>query len=456
MKRYILILLSALSTVAFLTSCSHEKAPLMKMAVFPGDYPDPSIVRDGRDFYMTHTSTMSYPGLLVWHSTDLVNWEPISRAVRSADYSIWAPEICKVGGKFHIYYPTSDREVYVVVADTPYGPWSEPVNVGATGIDPGYVLSEDGNQYLYTNKGYAVRLSDDGLSATGDRMELYDGWDYPSDWETEGKHLESPKLFKRGEYFYLISAEGGTAGPATSHMVTVARSRSALGPWENMPDNPLVHTYSAGEPWWSKGHGTIFDDADGNWYIVYHAYRNSFQTLGRSSIIESINWTEDGWPMLADPEGGYAEVAPGSAQYDALRDFSNPLMWAKWVSPFEGGDLWTVIAPDRSYEVSAEFDLADGATAGLYLFYNENAFLGIKDSSGHFFLRIRNEGNVATTEKSLDGSSWTVVDSNVDVSGFQHNNYKGFLALRPAILVTGGATVRDFSYTPIDQVTCRP
>ena len=449
MKRYILILLSALSAVAIFTSCNHEKAPLIKMAVFPGDYPDPSIVRDGRDFYMTFTSTTSYPGLLVWHSTDLVNWEPISRAIRSADYSIWAPEICKVGDKFCIYYPTSDRENYVVVADSPYGPWSEPVHLGATGIDPGYILAEDGSAYLYTNKGYAVPLSDDGLSVTGSRMKLYDGWDYPSDWETEGKHLESPKLFKRGEYFYLISAQGGTAGPATSHMVTVARSKSALGPWENMPSNPLVHTYSAQEPWWSKGHGTIFDDADGNWYIVYHAYRNGFQTLGRSSIIESIEWTEDHWPKLANPENDYAEVAPGSAQYAALRDFSNPLMWTRLNSGFEGGDLWTITAPDLSYEVSAEFELAPGATAGLYLFYNEKASLGIRDSERHFSLRIRNERNVATTEKSCDGKSWTVVDSHVDVSGFHHNNYKGFLALRPAILVTEGATVKNFSYTSL-------
>ena len=95
-----------------------------------------------------------------------------------------------------------------------------------------------------------------------------------------------------------MNAEGGTAGPATSHMVVVARSKSALGPWENMPSNPLVHTYSIEDEWWSKGHGTIFDDADGNWYIVYHSYRNSYHTLGRTTIIESIEWTEDGWPLV--------------------------------------------------------------------------------------------------------------------------------------------------------------
>lgn len=452
MKKNTLILsaLAALSFVACAPKSTTEEASLIKKVVFPGDYPDPSIVREGNDFYMTHSSFTYYPGLLVWHSTDLVNWEPISRAVQDQPYSIYAPEICKVGDKFYIYYPTSDGKNYVVMADTPAGPWSEPVRVAASGIDPGHVYAENGKQYLYTNNCFAVELTDDGLAAAGERQKLYDGWEFPAEWETEGMWLESPKLFKRGDYYYLVTAEGGTAGPVTSHMVVVARSKSALGPWENMPTNPLVHTYSADEEWWSKGHGTIFDDADGNWYIVYHSYRNSYHTLGRTSIIESIEWTEDGWPKLANPENDYVEDTPESAQYAVLRDYSKPIMWAKWEPGFEGNELWTITAVDRSYEVCAEFELADNAKGGLYLFYNEDANLGLQDTAKHFFLRIRNEKNVATTEKSLDGENWTVVDSNVDVSGYHHNNFKGFFALRPAILVSEGATVKNFSYRPIE------
>lgn len=447
--------IAAISTM-LLAACSTQQAPqeeqqtLIKKIVFPGDYPDPSIVRDGNDFYLTHSSFTYYPGLLVWHSTDLVNWTPISRAVGDQNYSIFAPEICKVGDKFYIYYPTSGGENYVVMADTPAGPWSEPVKVEASGIDPGHVYAEDGKQYLYTNNCFAVELTEDGLAAVGERQKLYDGWEFPAEWETEGMWLESPKLFKRGEYYYLVTAEGGTAGPATSHMVVVARSKSAVGPWENMPTNPLVHTYSADEEWWSKGHGTIFDDADGNWYIVYHSYRNSFHTLGRTTIIESIEWTEDGWPKLAIEENTFAEDTADSEQYATLRDYSNPIMWAKWEAGYDNADLWTITAVDRAYEVTAEFEVADGAKAGLYLFYNENANLGLQETASHFFLRIRNERNVATTEKSLDGENWTVVDSNVDVSGCHHNNHNGFFALRPAIMVTEGATVKSFGYKPLD------
>lgn len=296
-----------------------------------------------------------------------------------------------------------------------------------------------------------MELTDDGLAAAGERKKLYDGWEFPSDWETEGVWLESPKLFKRGEYYYLVTAEGGTAGPPTSHMVVVARSKSAVGPWENMPTNPLVHTYSKDEEWWSKGHGTIFDDAQGNWYIVYHSYRNGYHTLGRTTIIESIEWTEDGWPKLAIEENNLEEDTAESAQYATLRDYSNPIMWSKWEPGFEEAELWTTTAVDRAYEITAEFELKEGAKAGLYLFYNENANLGVKDTAEHFFLRIRNDKNTATTEKSLDGEIWTVVDSNVDVSGYHHNNYNGFLALRPALLVSEGTTVKSFAYKPLDK-----
>lgn len=447
------LLLTSAAVVAALslTSCSKTAAPegsttLVKKIVFPGDYPDPSIVRDGNDFYMTHSSFTYYPGLLVWHSTDLVNWEPISRAVQDQAYSIFAPEICKVNDKFYIYYPTSAGQNFVVMADHPAGPWSEPVQVAAEGIDPGHVLAEDGKQYLYTNNCFCVQLTDDGLAAAGERQKLYDGWEFPAEWETEGMWLESPKLFQHGGYFYLVTAEGGTAGPATSHMVVVARSKSALGPWENSPYNPLVHTYSADEEWWSKGHGTIFDDAEGNWYIVYHSYRNSFHTLGRTTIIESISWSEDGWPKLANEQNDYAEDTPESAQYATLRDFHNPLMWSKWEAGFEGADLWTITAVDRAYEVTAEFEVAEGAKAGLYLFYNEDAYLGLQETATHCYLRIRNDHNRATTEKSLDGQNWTVVEQDVDVSDHNHNTHGGFYALRPSLLVTEGVTVKDFSY----------
>ena len=100
------------------------------------------------------------------------------------------------------------------------------------------------------------------MSTVGQQKKIYGGWAFPTEWKTEGVWLESPKLTKRGRYYHLICAEGGTSGPPTSHMAVVARSQSPLGPWENSPHNPLIHTYSADEDWWSVGHGTLVSTPD--------------------------------------------------------------------------------------------------------------------------------------------------------------------------------------------------
>ena len=437
--------LLSLAMAAALMGCAPKTAPL-KTCIFPGDYPDPTILRDGNHFYMTHSSFTYFPALLVWHSTDLLHWEPISRAVEEGDYSIYAPDMCKVDGKYYIYYPTSRGENYVVVADNPAGPWSAPVKLDVGGIDPGHVVAEDGQRYLYTNNGFVTPLTPDGLAAAGRPRKVYDGWEYPAEWKTEGMWLESPKLFKRGEWYYLVSAEGGTAGPATSHMVVVARSKSALGPWENSPYSPMVHTYSADEVWWSKGHGTLVDDASGNWYVVYHAYRNGFHTLGRSTIIESVEWTADGWPVLVQQDGALWEEEGLQGDYSYLRDYSNPLLWARWQPGFAGGTLMTTTAVDASYEISASFNVPEGGSAGLYLFYNEAVHFGLSCSDPQFSVRIRNERNSATLWKKVADGEWEAVQENVDVSGYHHNNYNGFFALRPAYLLAGDAQLSSFEY----------
>ena len=309
------------------------------------------------------------------------------------------------------------------------------------------MLDKDGKRYLYTNNGHVVALTDDGLAVAGENVKVYDGWAYPQQWETEGMWLESPKICRHGDYYYLVSAEGGTAGPPTSHMCVVARSKSALGPWENSPYNPMVHTYSADEVWWSKGHGTLIDDVDGNWYIVYHAYRNGFHTLGRSTIVESVVWTEDGWPVLANQNGARWENEGMLADevYQPLRDIIDSQMWTLWEPGFKDNSLWMFTAIDTSYEVKAEFAGA-GGVSGLYLFYNEEANIGYESDAEHFHVRIVNDRNKVTIWSSSDGKNWKLVQKDVDVSGYHHNNHQGFFALRPALLLGQGSQMKDFSY----------
>ena len=300
-RRYNAAIIVILLTIS-LSACSEgSETDTFKNPVLGGDYPDPSVIRDGNDYYMTHSSFNYYPGLLVWHSKDLIHWERVCHALHKNVGSVWAPDIIKHDDTWYIYFPAGGTN-WVVTAGTPEGPWSEPVDLKLRGfIDPGHLTGPDGKRYLYLSKGFIIQLSDDGLSTVGEPVHNYSGWEFPKEWSTECFCLESPKSTVRNGLYYLTSAEGGTAGPATSHMVVSARSASPMGPFENSPFNPVVHTESREERWWSQGHGTLVDDVDGNWWIMYHGYEKNFHTLGRQTLMLPIEWTADDWFRV--PEG---------------------------------------------------------------------------------------------------------------------------------------------------------
>lgn len=479
-------------SLLFLCLATTGRAQTFPRLLLGGDYPDPSIIREGKDFYMTNSSFNYAPGLLVWHSTDLVNWTPIARALHALDGSVYAPDLVKYKGRYYIYYPAAGAN-YVVYADNIRGPWSQPVKLDLTGIDPGHVVGEDGKRYLYVDKGAIAPLSEDGLKVTGPKKTVYEGWQFPKEWKTEGNgdmFLEGPKLLHKDGY-YMVSAEGGTAGPATSHMVVEARSKSVFGPWENSPYNPLVHTYSASDPWWSKGHGTLIDDAEGNWWVVYHAYAQGYHTLGRQTLIDPVEWTADGWVKLRHDARPLPAQDPEKHGLELSDDFTGKqlgLQWTFWKeyapeslsfgkdgmsvkakgkTPADGR-LLMVTATDKNYELTTEIALGKGNTGGLLLFYDEKAYAGVasdgktftiyrngekaetmpSDYHKHFHLRLLNRANRVTLSASKDGKSWEELATDIDVSGLHHNNYGGFYALRPALLSAGKGrtTFRNFTY----------
>jgi xylan 1,4-beta-xylosidase len=467
---------------------------MFKNPLFAGDYPDPTILRVGEDFYMSHTSYSYAPGLVVWHSRDLVNWTPISQVVNETHGEIWAPDLVEHNGRYFIYFPMGG--IYVVHADHPRGPWSAPIDLKVKDIDPGHVVGPDGKRYLYTAGGHAIELSADGLSTIGERKKIYDGWVFPKDWKTEGVWLESPKMTKRGEYYYLICAEGGTAGPPTSHMSVVARSKSPLGPWQNSPDNPLIHTYSADEDWWSVGHGTLVSTPDDRWYFVYHGYRKGFQTLGRNTLMEPVDWRSDGWPRA--PFGARRSEpmsAPmGVAQRPMIElsdDFKAPALkatWGAWKEPdmsrYQVGDgaltvrakgnsyaessPLTIRARDESYEVQviAKIEGENGAALGLE--YNPKVAVFVELKGGQLnvyglkeklatrewaedtaWLRLVNRKNRVEILASEDGLKWQSLTTDFDASDFNQNDqHGGFQAARPALAASGNGSVRftDFRY----------
>ena len=139
--------------------------------ILAGDHPDPSILKDGEVYYMTHSSFDAYPGLLIWRSTDLVNWTPVVAALKTNVGSIWAPELCKHQGRYYIFLPAKfpdNNTSYVIWADKIEGPWSEPVDLKLPRyIDPGHVVDEHGVRWLFLSGGDRIQLAPDGLSTVG-------------------------------------------------------------------------------------------------------------------------------------------------------------------------------------------------------------------------------------------------------------------------------------------------
>lgn len=475
-----LILMASTSLVA-------QKFPKV---ILSGDYPDPSIMRDGKDYYMTHSPFYYMPGFLIWHSQDLMNWEPVCRVMPEYDGSAMAPDLLKYGDTFYIYYPAAGTN-WVIWAKDIKGPWSKPVDLKVSGIDPEHIVDKQGNRYLYVDKGEVIRLTEDGLSTIGKKQKVYEGWLYPDKWDTECMCLESPKLNYHNGYYYLTSAQGGTAGPATSHMVVSARSKSIMGPWENSPYNPVVHIYSATDNWWSKGHGTLIDDVNGNWWIVYHAYAKGYHTLGRQTLIEPIEWTADGWYRTKSTATSIKpdkQIKHGIELSDDFNEANLGLQWTFWKEyvpkalTFDNGTLWMkakgrtpadgrlllTTAEDKNYETQVEINIGNGNTGGLVLFYNENAYAGVvsdgkkfivyqnaskqlelpNELGKRFIAKIHNQGNNLRIMVSKDSKEWITLAENVDVSQMHHNNYHGFYALRIGLLSAGKgrAGFKQFRY----------
>ncbi|PZU07261.1 family 43 glycosylhydrolase [Sphingomonas sp.] len=463
--------------------------------IFPGDHPDPSILKDGADYYMTFSTFDAYPGLVIWHSQDLVNWQPVTAALTKPIGSVWAPELCKHASRYFIYIPTKAPTTnWVIWADRIEGPWSDPVDLGLHDhIDPGHAVGEDGSRWLFLSGGDRVRLAEDGLSTIGKTEHVYDPWHYPEDWDVEGFSPEGPKITRHGDFFYLVTAVGGTAGPPTGHMVIAARARSIHGPWENHPGNPIVRTTDRAENWWSRGHATLVEGPDGGWWSVYHGYENGFWTLGRQTLLDPVEWTPDGWfrmkggdlsQPIAKPRGGRPQPhgQPLSDDFRALAigtrwNFFKPgpeetkrlsvrdgelTLRARGRAPADSSPL-LLIAGDRSYRFECDIAIDPGVTAGLILFYDEALYCGLGFDQTRFVthqygierarpanphgrrlrMRVTNREHIISFHTSGDGGrTWKRFDRGMEVSGYHHNVRGGFLMLRPGLYAAGEGAAR--------------
>ncbi len=276
--------------------------------VLKGFYPDPSVCYANDKFYMVCSSFQYFPGVPLFESDDLVNWRQIGHVLTrksqvmlekiNSSGGVFAPTIRFNDGRFYMVTTndTTHKNFYVYTDDI-YGEWSEPIEVDQGGIDPSLYF-ENGKTYFMSNG-----ADDNGVGGvvqceinieTGKKLS-------PSKciWQgSGGRYLESPHMYKIGDNYYLMAAEGGTE---YGHMITYARSKSVWGEFENYPHNPVL-TNRNKAPFIIQGigHGDLICDKNGEWHILSLGFRQihmwmPYHNLGREVFLTPVKFHDDGW-----------------------------------------------------------------------------------------------------------------------------------------------------------------
>ncbi|MDA1362613.1 family 43 glycosylhydrolase [Glycomyces luteolus] len=314
--------------------------------IVSGFHPDPTICRVGEDYYLAHSSFEYFPGAPIFHSRDLVHWKQIGnildrrgqflRADGRPSGGIYGSTLRHREGRF--YFVTTnvgdaDSGQTIVTAEDPAGPWSDPIFIPqAVGIDPDICWDDEGG-LLLTWTGRVAGTDLHGMLQG--RVDLktgeFTGEPYKV-WQGTGRldFPEAPHLYKIGDYWYLMIAEGGTE---RGHSVTIARAERPEGPYESCPANPVFsHRSMPSRTVQNTGHADLVETASGEWAAVYLAVRPagftpSYHVLGRETFLAGVDWV-DGWPVF--DEHRY-DFTPDATSFED--DFTADALHPRWVSP---------------------------------------------------------------------------------------------------------------------------
>jgi alpha-N-arabinofuranosidase len=273
--------------------------------IISGFHPDPSICRVGKDFYLVCSSFEYFPAIPIFHSTDLLRWKKIGHCLtRNSQvklrtgcpncWGIYAPTIRYNNGIFYCIFTNVPEGNFLVWTKDIYGEWSEPIALDFDGIDPSLFFDDDGRVYYSgTDKNiFVCEIDIDKGKAIGQKKYVWKG--------TGANNPEGPHLYKIGDFYYLLIAEGGTE---LGHMVTIARSKAVFGEYESCPYNPVLTNRGTELPIKAVGHSDLFNDANGRWWAVCLGNRPITypfkHTLGRETMLVPVEW-ENGWPVMGD------------------------------------------------------------------------------------------------------------------------------------------------------------
>ncbi|HGT0319094.1 TPA: glycoside hydrolase family 43 protein [Clostridioides difficile] len=317
---------------------------MIKNPILPGFNPDPCICRKGDDYYLVVSSFEWFPGIPVYHSKDLKNWELYTHILTDetkidlkklpSSKGIWAPCLtyCEEEDLFYIVYGIMnsmnaryfDVDNYLITSKDIKGEWSEPVYLHSSGFDASIFHDDDGKKWIAsldweTREGYEkpgviclVEYCTKKKEIVGYPKRIWSGG-------TDRGCIEAPHITKRGDYYYIMCAEGGTG---YGHSVTMGRAKNIWGPYEKDSMNPIVTSipgdfyerhdpdhlkpkyYNTESKLQKSGHGSYIETTSGEVYLVHLTSRPFVPelrcTLGRETAIQKMKWTKDNWLRMED------------------------------------------------------------------------------------------------------------------------------------------------------------
>jgi xylan 1,4-beta-xylosidase len=336
--------------VATLTVGAQKRAAYTN-PVKAGDYPDPSVIRVGKDYYATATSSEYGPEYPILHSRDLVNWKVVGVVFpKRPEWSVgnyWAPEIWQENGRIYIFY-TARRKggplcIAVATADKPTGPYTDhgPLECQEVGsIDAFPIRDENGKLFVVWKEDsnsvgkptaiWAQEFDNKNWKLVGRRQEILRN--DPNSWE--GGLIEGSYIIRRNGWFYHFYSANFCCGRGCNYAMGVARSRTLLGNWEKYDQNPIL---KGNENWSCPGHGTMVTTENGRDFMMYHAYHpKDTSYVGRQALLDEVTWTKDGWATINNGRGPSKQaaaplgIAEKNEEYRFFDDFTTPNLRFGW------------------------------------------------------------------------------------------------------------------------------
>jgi len=433
-----------------------------KNPIIFADYSDPDVVRTGDDFYMVASSFNVAPGLPVLHSKDLVNWEIVGHVFdkqRPVDHfstprhgnGTWAPSITAHNGEYYVYWGDPDFGIYMAKTDDPAGDWQDPVLVQkAKGwIDPAPFWDDDGNAYLVhafaasrsSRKSILVmhRMSPDGTELLGNGKIVFDGHEnHPT--------IEGPKMYKRGEYYYIFAPGGGVP----TGWQTILRSKNVFGPYE---DKIVLHQGNTDINGPHQG-GYVETQSGQPWFVHFQ----DREAYGRIVHLNPVHW-EDGWPMMGVDKNNDGIGEPVK-EYDAPdTDFSDSKVVPQTSDEFNG------VEPGPQWQWHANPEPIWGfmrANKGYYRLYAADTpenYTNLWDVGNLFLQKIPAPAFTATTKVTFhtreDGDRTGLIMMGQDYGyiSIEQENGDLIIAQRTCMDAEGGGSEKTVGTADVDTNT---